>query len=70
MARLEWAIFIGLKRKLINGEVHFNFFDTLSNIFFEKMRNHQSFYFKYKCEENCVINGEEKLESSHDFLIM
>ena len=70
MARLEWATFIGLKKKIINGEVHYNFFDKLSLIILEKMGNYQSFFFKYKCKKNCFTNGEEKNELSHDFLLM
>jgi len=35
-ARLEWANFIGLKKKIINGSIHFDCFASISIAFLKK----------------------------------
>jgi hypothetical protein len=68
-ARLEWTNFIGLKGKLQNGTLYYDYYTTLSTAFVDKWNQYQLFTFDYKCKKSCQINGDQKTESSHEFYL-
>ena len=69
LARLEWTNFIGLKGKLQNGTLYYDYYNTLSPAFVDKWNQYQLFTFDYKCKKSCPINGDQKTESSHEFCL-